>query len=70
MAQSTIIHDNLSLIETANKLLLDALMADPATRAFLLARITDTVAIVQPDKFDLLITRMKKQGLLPKVVGH
>ncbi len=70
MAQPTIIHDNLSLIETANKLLLDALMADPATRPFLLARVADTVAIVQTDKFDLLITRMKKQGLLPKVQEH
>ena len=67
-AQPTLIHDNVSLIETADKLLLDAFFADPTTRPFLLARLSDTAAIVQPDKFDALLTRIKKQGHTPKVL--
>ena len=63
-----LIHENVALLEAANKLLLDTLYADPNTRPFLLARLSDTVAIVQPDKFDVLLSRLKKSGHTPKVL--
>jgi hypothetical protein len=69
-AQPTLIHDNVSLIETSEKLLLDGLFADPATRPFLLARLSDTVALVQPNQFDVLLARVKKQGHTPKVLEN
>ena len=65
-----ILHTNLPLIETADKMLLDMLLNDPSTRPFLAARLSDTVAAVQPDKFDLLLSRLMKLGHTPKVLAE
>lgn len=64
-----ILHTNLPLIETADKILLDMLLNDPSTRPFIVARLADTVAAVQPDKFDVLLNRLKKLGHTPKVLA-
>ncbi|MCL5996440.1 MAG: hypothetical protein M1546_10370 [Chloroflexi bacterium] len=61
------LHDNLPIIETADKLLLDTLMADPLIAHFILVRLSDTEAAVAPDKFDALLLRLRKIGHTPKV---
>jgi hypothetical protein len=68
--QAPIVHTHLPLIETADKSLLDMFFADPATRPFLTARLSDTVAVIQPDKFDVLLNRMKKLGHTPKILDR
>jgi len=65
-----ILHTNLTLIETADKTLLDMFFQDASTRPFLVARLSDTVAAVQPDKFEMLLNRLKKLGHTPKVLAE
>jgi hypothetical protein len=62
-----ILHDNLPLIEVADKRLLDDLYADPRTAQHLLTRLSDCVAVVAPGQFDTLLTRLLKQGHTPRV---
>ena len=57
--EETTIHQNLPLIETADRLQLDTLIADPATARFILVRLSDTVAAVAPDQFDALLARLR-----------
>ena len=65
--EETTIHQNLPLIETADRLQLDTLIADPATARFILVRFSDTVAAVAPDQFDALLARLRKLGHTPRV---
>jgi len=63
-----ILHDNLPLIEVADKHILDDLYADPRTAQHLLTRLSDLVAVIAPGQFDNLLNRLLKQGHTPKVM--
>lgn len=65
---SPILHENLSLIEVADRLILDNLYADPRTEQFLLTRLGPTIAVVAPGQMDLLLASLLKLGHTPKVL--
>ena len=62
------LHENLALIEVADKWLLDMLGADTVVGVFILTRLSDTVAVIAPDKFDVVLARLRQLGHLPKVL--
>lgn len=63
----TVLHENLPLLEVADSVLLDILLADAQVRRLILTRLSDRVAIVAPGQFDLLLARLRKLGHTPKV---
>ena len=62
-----ILHHNLPIIEVAEPIQLDELMLDRQVSAIVLARLSDRVALIDPTRFDTLVTRLRKLGHLPKV---
>ncbi len=63
-----ILHENLPIIEVAEKYILDTLLADPLTGQYILTKLSDTVAVIWPSYLETLLTRLKKQGHTPKVI--
>jgi len=63
-----VFHENLPLIEVADHRLLDDLYADARAARCLLVRLSGTVAVVAPGKFDDLLARLRKLGQTPKVL--
>ena len=63
----TVLHENLALLEVADSVLLDILLADAQARRLIVTRLSDRVAIVAPGQFDTLFTRLRKLGHTPKV---
>lgn len=63
-----ILHENVPLIEVADGVLLDALLADRTTSRWIAARLSACVAVVVPEFQDALIARLCRQGHLPKVL--
>ena len=62
-----ILHENVPLLEVADSILLDILLADAQVRRLILTRLSDRVAIVAPGQFDALQARLRKLGHTPKV---
>jgi hypothetical protein len=62
-----LLHRNLPIIEVADARLLEELMLDRQVSAMVLARLSDRVALIDPSRFDALVTRLRKIGHLPKV---
>ncbi len=69
-ANSVVLHENVPLIEVADGVLLDALLADRSTSRWLAARLSERVAVVVPGSHDALIERLRRQGHLPKVLDE
>ena len=67
---STVLHENVSLIEVADGVLLDALLADRTTSRWIAARLSERVAVIMPGTQDALIERLRRQGQLPKVLDE
>ncbi len=67
---SPILHENVPLLEVADKLTLDMLLADGPARLLLLARLSDTVAVVAPGQTATLVARLRKLGHTPKSLEH
>lgn len=65
---SPILHENLPLLEVADSILLDAIMADPQARKLILVRLSEHVAVVAPGGFEALLARLRKLDYTPKVV--
>lgn len=63
-----VLHENLSLIEVADRHILDDLYADPRAEQFLLTRLCPTIAVVAPGQVDVLLARLLKLGHTPKVL--
>ena len=61
------LHQNLPMIETADRLQLDTLIANPSTARYILVRLSDTLAAVAPGQFDALLTQLRKLGHIPRV---
>jgi hypothetical protein len=66
--QTATLHENIPVIEVANRLLLDTLLSDPRTASLILTRLDECVAIIAPGQFDALLSRLRKLGHLPKVL--
>ena len=64
-----VLHHNLPVLEVAEPATLDQLLADPATARFLPVRLSDSIAIIAPERFDALIVQLRKLGHFPKVEG-
>jgi hypothetical protein len=61
-------HMNLTLIEVADPTDLSALMADSRVGPLIAARLSDSSAIITPDKTDALLKALKDGGHTPKIV--
>lgn len=66
--KQAVLHENLPMLEVADRRLLDDLYADPQAALFLLNRLSDTVAVVAPGQVDALRARLLKLGHTPKVL--
>ncbi len=62
-----ILHKNIPILEVDDPLLLDMLFADPKAAECLLERLSEQVALVDPEKFEALYARLRKLDYLPKV---
>ncbi len=62
-----ILHQNLPILQVMEPFLLNTLLADAATAPFILARLSDTTAIVDPKQTDALLARLLKLKHTPKV---
>jgi hypothetical protein len=70
MDQTTVVlHENLPVIEVADRLILDDLYADERAAQLLLTRLSERVAVIAPGQFENLLTRLRKLGHTPKVPG-
>jgi hypothetical protein len=67
MLPDNILHKNIPLLEVDDPLLMDMLFADPKASECLLERLSDNIALVDPEKFDALYARLRKMDYLPKV---
>ena len=63
-----VIHDNLALLETADAAGLDHLLADVTVSDGMVARLSPTVAVIDPAKLAAVIARLRKIGQWPKVI--
>ena len=61
-------HMNLTLLEVADPTDLSALMADTRVGSLIAARLSDSSAIITPDKTDALLKALKDGGHTPKIV--
>ena len=64
----TILHQNLPMIEVAEPWLLDTILADAGAARWIVARLSDRVAIVAPGQTDTLLARLRKLGHTPKLL--
>ena len=64
------LHENISLIEVADRISLDVILADATAQKCLLTRLSDTVAIVAPGRYDALLARLLRLGHTPKVLAE
>jgi hypothetical protein len=65
-----ILHKNLPLIEVAESWLLDVVLADAGAARYILARLSDRVAVVAPGQIDALLARLRKLGHTPRVLAE
>jgi hypothetical protein len=70
MSNSATLHENLPIIEVAEKYILDTLIADPTTGQYILNRLSDTVAVIWPQHVEVFLTRLRKQNHLPRVLRN
>jgi hypothetical protein len=61
-------HRNASVLEVSDRAQLTELAADPKIRRFLLARLSDTVALVDPGCAEALARALLAEGQTPKRV--
>ena len=64
---SPVVHKNVSVIEVEELFLMDMLFANARTGACLSARLSDTLAVVTPGKFVVLLDELRKSGHTPGV---
>jgi hypothetical protein len=65
---NAVLHTNVSLVEVADKMLLDALSADAVAAPYILTRLSDHIALVAPGRLDTLLARLLKLRHTPKVL--
>jgi hypothetical protein len=63
------IHIQATVVEVAEPSLLAELAADPKIRRFLLARLSDTAALVDPGRDQELLAALRSAGHTPKLAA-
>ena len=63
-----VLHENLPVLEVAEALTLDHLLADPTIADAVVMRPDPEVAVLDPAKVEAVVERLVKLGHLPKVV--
>jgi hypothetical protein len=61
------LHNHAALLELADPMQLAELAANPKTRRYLLARLSDTVALIDPGQLDALLKALRAEGHTPKL---
>lgn len=62
------LHEHVTLLEAADPMKLAELAANPKIRRYLLARVSDTVALVDPGHAEALARALLAEGHTPKMV--
>ncbi|MBI3978358.1 MAG: hypothetical protein HY331_09250 [Chloroflexi bacterium] len=63
-----VLHEHLPVVEVADGQLLDALLADAAVARCIVTRLSDRVAVVEPEQWDALMARLRKLRHTPRVL--
>lgn len=63
---SMAIHEGVSLLEVTEKIILDEILLDPQVQQMVLVRLSETAVAVDPGKYQALLVRLKKIGIVPK----
>lgn len=61
------LHEHAALLEVADMMQLAELAANPKIRRYLLARLSDTVALIDPGQVDALSKALRIEGHTPKM---
>jgi hypothetical protein len=64
------LHENLSIIEVSEGLLLDTLLADAHIAPCILTRLSERAAIVAPGNLNTLLARLRRLGHTPGVLAE
>jgi hypothetical protein len=70
MSLLPVIHENIPLLEVADAVTLDQLLADVAVADAIVQRLAPTVAVIDPAKVEALSARLLKLGHLPGTVAQ
>jgi hypothetical protein len=62
------VHEHVAVLEVTDAAHLAELAANPRIRPYLLARLSDTVALIDPDSEDALAKALLAEGHTPKTV--
>jgi hypothetical protein len=62
-----VIHENIPTLEVADSVTLDHLLADVTVANAVVRRLSPTMVVVDPAKVEMVVTRLRKLGHLPKV---
>jgi hypothetical protein len=62
------LHENAAVLEVNDRAQLAELAANPRVRRYLLARLTDTVALIDPGQVEALTRALLAEGQTPKMV--
>ena len=62
------VHENAAVIEVAEAIHLVELAANPRIRCFLLGRLSDTAALIDPQYCNALAKALQAEGHTPKMV--
>src|SRR5262249_501466 len=66
-AQGTELHDNAALLEVSDAAQLVELASNPKVRRYLLARLSDTVALIDPGHAEALARALLAEGHTPRM---
>src|SRR4051794_6686364 len=61
------LHEHAAVLEVADRALLAELASDPRVRRYLLARLSDTAALIDPGHADALVKALRAAGHTPKL---
>ncbi len=64
----TALHENIAVLEVNNIAQMAELAANPKVRRYLLARLSDTVALIDPGHEEALTKALLSEGHTPKMV--
>jgi hypothetical protein len=64
----TALHENVTVLEVSNVAQMAELAVNPKIRRYLLARLSDTVAVVDPGHAEALVKALLAEGHTPKMV--
>jgi hypothetical protein len=62
------LHKNVTLIRTAEPVLAEELLARKPLAKLVLARLSETVLLVNPDEIDAAIEELRRMGHTPRIV--